>query len=192
MKLKYNTFFKIFFVVALFISCISCSLTRNTNYNAIYFTDKTSHVISNDDIKRNSILEVNSFLNLTSTMKKQKIAIIIDKSIINNTNEISKLKPWLRNQKDCPIIVIGYSNPTYVFFKVLDITNGENMPKIDDNKYKLFKNEYGYCLAYIFNSGKIDGKQYNCKYNVNIKNIMAVITQCQGNQQSVNNLFGDN
>ncbi|WP_027627736.1 hypothetical protein [Ruminiclostridium cellobioparum] len=140
-----------------------------------YFTSKDSSIISIDDIKKNSVLTVYSFEELKVQVESfdYKIGILLDRNILQDSDNIDNLNKWLKKKINFPIVVIGYGNPTYTYFKKLLITDEKYIPRLDEERYELYKKENGFSLAYICNDGKIYGKGY--KEECNLDNILRVL-----------------
>ncbi|WP_143424840.1 MULTISPECIES: hypothetical protein [Geobacillus] len=96
---------------------------------------------------------------------------------------------WLNSykQKNYPIIVVGYGNPTYVYFKKLVFTDEQYIPNFDDETYEKFRKQKGYSFAYIGNSGKIYGKGY--KEEINIDKMLNVVNQALKGEKFVEKMM---
>lgn len=160
------------------------------NYNAVYFTSKDSSIISDNDLQKNNILEVNSLEKLKSEVKSlnKNVGIILDKNIIDKESDINSLNQWLIEQKNSPIIVVGYGNPNYVYFKRLSISENKYLPKITDEKFEELKNQKGFCMAYICSDGKIYGKSFG--EEINAGRIMEIINEALKGENNVTKMFG--
>lgn len=132
----------------------------NTKYSAIYFcTSQDSQI----NFKSKDVITVNSFEKLKVSIDKLNyhVGIIIDKDVLNS-KELHELNYWLKTKKEYPIVVLGYSNPSYVYFKKLQIADEKFAPPFSEAEYENFSKEKGYSLAYISNNGEIDGKDFKC------------------------------
>jgi len=163
----------------------------NNKYQAVYFTAKDSSVVSIEELQENNILELNSFEELKSKVDKldYKLGIFIDKSVLQDEMITKNLNKWLIKKKDYPIIVVGYGNPTYVFFKKLVFTDEQYIPKFDDETYNKFKKEKGYSFSYICEDGTIYGKGY--KEKINFEKMVTLIKEALIGKQSVEKMMGE-
>jgi len=189
-KRKYVIMFIV--VIATLLVYLSINKLINiNNYNSVYFTSKESSIISDKDLQENNILEVNSLEKLKSEVKSlnKNVGIILDKNIIDEGNDINSLTQWLIEQKNSPIIVVGYGNPNYVYFKRLSISENKYLPKITDEKFEELKNQKGFCMAYICSDGKIYGKSFT--EEINTSKIMKIVNEALKGENNVTKMFGE-
>jgi len=153
-------------------------LSREDNkYIAIYYTSNNSSEINDNNLKKQNILYVNSFEKMKNYINgsDKNIGILLDKSIIDKLDGQDDVSRWVKQQQEHPIIVIGYSNPTFVFFKKLDITDGKYLPKLSDEQYAQFSKKGGYCISYTAKDGIIYGNGYEGK--IDLHKIKKLITE---------------
>jgi len=176
-------------IVVMLLIGIICYAVSTDKYNAVYFTSKESSILDIMQLKHKDILEVNSLKELKSKVKSinDNIGIIIDKSELQDGKDIEELNSWLIQQKKCPIIVVGYGNPTYVYFKKLIFTDEKKIPKLSKEKYDEFKKENGFSFAYIADSGKIYGNGY--KDETNLNRIMKIVNKALKGEEQVKEIM---
>lgn len=163
----------------------------NNKFQAVYFTAKDSSVVSTEELQENNILELNSFGELKSKVDKldYKLGIFIDKSVLQDEMITKNLNKWLIQKKGYPIIVVGYGNPTYVFFKKLVFTDEQYIPKFDDEVYNKFRKEKGYSFSYVCKNGIIYGKGY--KEVIDVEKMLTLIKEALIGEQSVKKMMGE-
>jgi hypothetical protein len=135
------------------------------------------------------VLEVYSFEDLKSiiSLLNYKVGILIDKAAVEN-KDTSIINKWLVKQINYPIIVVGYGNPTYIYFKKLLLTEGkEYIPSFSEETYVKFKKEKGFSLEYIGYDGKIYGKGY--KGECNIDSILEVLNKSLVGEENVKKMI---
>ena len=181
----------------IFFSLISICLTIilllniNTKYIALYLASSHSTILNTENLKKNNILKLDSLDELKAKTESlnYKTGLIIDKSILeNNNDEMKELNNWLLQQKNYPIIVLGYGNPSYVYFKKLTFSNKKNIP-FDDEEFENFSKEKGFSLAYICSNNYIYGKGF--KDTIEIDKILEVVDNGLKDEQHVIQMLGD-
>lgn len=193
--LKFNKIVLVFFIIIFLALCISSYWLFPYKYNAVYFTSKSYSSLSNKELKSNRILAITSLANLKSQVHSlnYKVGILVDESVLknSNSNSILNLNKWLLKQTNYPIIVVGYGNPTYVFYKKLVFINKSNTPPFSEEKFNQFKSEKGFSFAYICKDGKIYGKGYKGK--INIDKIVQIIRKSLKNEENAKSIVeGEN
>lgn len=167
-------FFLLFAVIAFTnmqkanIGCSSIYLTENKNPETSYLGNNGAIVINSPDE-----------LNETFNKHQNTVAFIVDKGIINNSeNSLKQVKLFMHNHKNNKLfIVIGYGNATYCFLKLLDITNGKNVPP--NLNYNKLRSKVGFCVAYCERSGKIVGKSH--EGNISGDDIVKIVNYTASN-----------
>ncbi|WP_199427141.1 hypothetical protein [Thermaerobacillus caldiproteolyticus] len=186
---KYNIFNRILISILIAILLLTgCSVSDN-KYKAVYFTTEDSSFISTNELKEHNVLELNSLEELKSKVDEldYKVGIFIDKSVLDDEIITKSLNTWLLKQKNYPIIVVGYGNPTYVYFKKLVFADEQYIPNFDDETYEKFRKQKGYSFAYIGNSGKIYGKGY--KEEINIDKMLNLVNQALKGEKFVEKMM---
>lgn len=112
-----------------------------------------------------------------------KTGILLDKNILQDSGNIDNLNKWLKKKINFPIVVIGYGNPTYTYFKKLLITDEKYIPRLDKERYELYKKENGFSLAYICTDGRVYGKGY--KDECSLDNILRVLNNYLSGEDNV-------
>lgn len=159
----------------------------HNNYKAVYYTNNNSQLLSKNVLKNNDILTVHSLDELISKVKKKEnVGILIDKSVLQDPNNTKNINNWLLNQEKRPIIVVGYGNPTFTFFKKLLLTKKSNIPPLDEKTYSLYEKQNGFSFAYIGQNKKIYGKGF--KEEIKISSIMKVIETSLKGEQAVESM----
>lgn len=156
---------------------LTVGIVSNSNYNAIYYTSSQYSEIDTKSLEENKIMKVNLLEDLKDNVDKigYKVGIIVDKSILENSDKIDELSQWLKTKREYPIIVTGYSNPTYVFFKKILLSTEEYIPPISEEKYMEFSQEKGYSFAFIDSDEVVYGNGY--KGDIDVDKICELINR---------------
>lgn len=181
----------ILLVVMCILIFVGCSSKKTPA--ALYITKNSNSIIDVSELNHYNITVVNSLANTKKFLDTKDISsIIIDESIIDDEKEILELQPWVRNQKNKLIVIVGYSNPSYCFFKKLDITKGKNIPKFSSDDYDKFKNQKGFCVAYFQENGQINAKAFANSTNINkIMEIVDFVSNNIKEPQKIEKFLGE-
>lgn len=176
-------------IIVILLSIYYVKSQTNKDYQAIYFTDSKSPQIENlKTLKDAKILVVNDFNKLKKIKIDNNSGIIIDKSTMQGN--MKELNEWLKKQVEIPIIVVGYGNPTYAFFKKFIFTDENKIPDFSDEKFKEFSKQKGFSFAYIAKSGEIYGKGFKGKIDIN--NISEIIAKAKKGEKEVQAIVNNN
>ncbi|QZY88645.1 hypothetical protein [Exiguobacterium acetylicum] len=129
----------------------------NETINYIRWTTKENANIKNVSGVKN----VYSSTELVKMLDKKVDKLIIDKDILNKENNVIFLNREIKKQSKISVIILGYGNPTYVFFKKLLINSKGSIPEFTESQYKRMSMKKGFSVAYKSADGNIYGKGYD-------------------------------
>lgn len=181
---------KFYIIIPLLILCLLLvKIISNNKYDAIYFTYNDSSVLTDIELKNTKILKVTSLDELIHEANSfnNNFGVILDKSVIDTSNELTELQNWIANQKNIPIIVVGYGNPNYVYFKKLSNLPKKYTPKYSDEQFEEFKQQKGFSLFYKCSDGRIYGNGYTVP--INTTNVMQVINDSLKGEDSIEDIL---
>lgn len=179
MKIKKNVIILGFLLTCLFSVFFfvnNDSLESNKTYKLnkeskyIHWTNNSKNITDN---KKIGIQKVHSSSELKHIISKENCRLIIDKDILEEEANVKFLNAEIKRRPQISVIILGYGNPTYVFFKKLLINAKQAIPEFTSKEYKRMSMKKGFSVAYKAADGNIYGKGYNNEKQ--LKEVLSIL-----------------
>ncbi|MGN8845236.1 hypothetical protein ACTNDN_20755 [Niallia sp. HCP3S3_B10] len=187
--MKKNTYYITIILLSIMLYGCSNLSIFNESKKAIYLTGEENSILKPQELEENNVIVVNSFKELEEEFNSlsQPIPVLIDKNILNKTTK-NGLNNWIPKQTSLPIIFVGYSNPTYILLKELDLYGSEHIPpNMSDKQIEALKHQKGFSLMYISTTGHNYGVGFD-KENT-IQGILEITDQALKGDKAVEELM---
>ncbi|EXX79788.1 hypothetical protein RirG_002260 [Rhizophagus irregularis DAOM 197198w] len=184
-----NTYCILIILLTVILQGCSSLSAFNDSKKAIYLTVKENSILKPQDLEENEVIVVNSFKELEEKFNSlsKTIPVLIDKNALNKTNT-EGLNNWIPKQTSLPVIFVGYSNPTYILLKELDLYENKHMPpNMSDKQIEELKHQKGFSLMYITTTGHNYGVGFD-KENT-VQNILEITDQALKGDKAVEELM---